>query len=190
MREPIFYKIMRPFLYLWFKIKFNPIFINSEYIPKKGRCVLAGTHTNNYDCILLGASTKRCVRFLAKDELAKGFKGIFMKWMGIIPVNRKIHDKSVIPTSVKYLNKEAIIGIFPEGTINRTDDVIMPFKKGAVVMAIKTKSPIVPFAINGNYEKGKVKIIFDKPYYPKSNDPEKEIEVLEDKVIKLIGGLK
>ena len=78
------------------------------------------------------------------------------------------------------------MGIFPEGTINRTKDIIMPFKKGAVVMAIKTNSPIVPFAINGKYKKNELKIIFGKPYYPKTEDAEKEIEILEDKVIDLI----
>lgn len=186
MREPLFYKIIRPLLYIWFKLKINPTVIGKENIPTKGRCVLAGNHTNNLDCFSLGYGTKRCVRFVAKDELAKGVKGIFFKMMGIIPVNRKIHDKSVIPTCVKYLNKEAIMGIFPEGTINRTKDIIMPFKKGAVVMAIKTNSPIVPFAINGKYKKSELKIIFGKPYYPKTEDAEKEIEILEDKVIDLI----
>lgn len=106
--------------------------------------------------------------------------------MGIVPVNRQIHDKSVIPTCAKLLNQESLVAIFPEGTINRTKDIIMPFKKGAVVMAFKTGSPIVPFAINGQYKKGKLKIIFGKPYIPKTEDAEKEIEILEDKVIDLI----
>lgn len=186
MKEPLFYKIIRPILYIWFKIKINPTVIGKENIPKKGRCLLAGNHTNNLDCFSLGYGTKRCVRFVAKSELASSFVGNFFKMMGIIPVNRKIHDKSVIPTCVKYLNKEAIIGIFPEGTINKTNDIIMPFKKGAVVMARKANCPIVPFAINGKYEKGKLTIIFDKPYYPRSDDAEKEIEILEDKVIDLL----
>lgn len=186
MREPLFYKIIRPILYLWAKLNINPKIINKEYIPKKGRCLLAGNHTNNLDCLTLGISTRRCVRFVAKDELAKGVKGILFKGMGIIPVNRKIHDKSVIPTCIKYLEKEAIIAIFPEGTINRTNDIIMPFKKGVIVMAIETKSPIIPFAIHGKYKDKNVVIKYGKPYHPKSKDVEKEIEILEDKVIELL----
>ena len=184
--EPLFYKMIRPFLYIWYTFKMKPIVINKEYIPKKGKCVLAGNHTNNLDCITLGYATKRCIRFVAKDELTKGFKGIFFKIMGIVPVNRKIHDKSVIPTCEKLLNEDAIVGIFPEGTINKTKDIIMPFKKGAIVMAMETNSPVIPFAINGKYKKGKLKITFGKPYYVKSKDVNKEIELLEDKVIELI----
>lgn len=186
MREPLLYKILRPLLYLWFTLLYKPQIYNKEAIPKKGRAVLAGNHTNNLDCFLIGVSTRRCIRYVAKDSLAKGIAGFFIKQMGIIPVNRKIHDKSVIPSCVRYLNKEAIMGIFPEGTINRTKDIIMPFKKGAVVMAIKTKSPIIPFAITGKYKKGKIKITFGEQYYPETADAVKEIKVLEDKVIELL----
>lgn len=186
MDKMILYKILRPIVYLIFKIVYKPTIINKENIPKRGRCILAGTHTNNLDFITVGMGTKRVVRYVAKDELMKGPKKYFFKAVGIIPVNRRIHDKSVIPTCVNLLNQEELVGIFPEGTINRTKDIIMPFKKGAVAMSIKSKSKIVPFAINGNYKRGKLKIIFGEAYYPKTKDIEKETKVLEDKVIDLI----
>ena len=182
----ILYKILRPIVYLIFKIVYKPVIINKENIPKQGRCILAGTHTNNLYFITVGMGTKRPVRYVAKDELMKGIKKYFFKAVGIIPVNRRIHDKSVIPTCVNILYKEQIVGIFPEGTINRTKDIIMPFKKGAVVMSIRAKSKIVPFAINGMYKRGKLKIIFGEAYYPQTEDIEKETKVLEDKVIDLI----
>ena len=63
------------------------------------------------------------------------------------------------------LREEKLIGIFPEGTINRTDDVIMPFKFGAVKMARDTETPIVPFVITGKYKpfERSVKIRFFEP---------------------------
>lgn len=184
----ILYKIIRPIGYVWFKLKYKPIIINNNYIPKNGKCILAGNHTNNLDCILLASSTKRVVRFVAKDELLKGIKKVFFKGLGIIPVNRRIKDKSVIPACVNLLNQDKLIGIFPEGTINRTKEVIMPFKKGAIIMAKKSKSPIVNFAINGNYQKGKLKIIFSKPYYVK-DDVLDEVKKLEENTIELIKDL-
>ena len=186
MKETIMYKIVRPFLYLYMKIKYNPVIINKEEIPKEGSIILAGNHTNNLDCLLLGYSTKRCIRFIAKDELVKGIKKYFFKAVGIIPVNRKIHDKSVIPKAVEILNNKEIIGIFPEGTINRTENDIIPFKKGAIKMSLESKSYIIPFAINGIYEKNKISVIFGEKYYPKTNDIEKETKELENKVKELI----
>lgn len=182
----LLYKILRPILYVLFKIVYKPEVFNKENIPKEGRCLLVGNHTNNLDFLSLGSATKRTIRYVAKDELMKGIKKPFFKAIGIIPVNRRIHDKSVIPSCIKYLNKEELIAIFPEGTINRTKDIIMPFKKGAAAISIRSNSKIVPFAINGKYKKGKLRIIFGEAYYPQTDDIEKETQVLEEKVIELI----
>ena len=49
--------------------------------------------------------------------------------MGIIPVNRKIHDKNALNSAIDILNENKVIGIFPEGTINKTKDIfLLPFK--------------------------------------------------------------
>ena len=65
----------------------------------------------------------------------------------------------------EYLENEKCIGIFPEGTINRTDDVIMPFKIGAVKACQKTNTKLVPFIITGEYKlfRKSIKIEFLKP---------------------------
>ncbi|MDD2505525.1 MAG: lysophospholipid acyltransferase family protein [Bacilli bacterium] len=188
MKEPLLYKIVRPIILTWFYPSFRPIYINKENIPKKGRVILAGTHVSKLDGFLLGSSTRRSVRFIAKDELFKGIGKWFFKSCGFVPVNRRVKDKTVIPEALKLLNNESLIGIFPEGTVNRTNDVIMPFKKGAVKMAIESKSPIIPFAIVGKYTKFKrnIKIIFGELYYPKSKEIEKETKILEKKVKNII----
>ena len=192
MRNPLLYKIFRPIVALWFKIKYRPVFINKKAIPKKGRAILAGTHVSKTDPLLLLASTSRCIRGVAKDELFKGLGKFFFKGIGAIPVNRNSKDNNVVPACVNVLKKECLLGIAPEGTINRTEDIIMPFKTGAVRMSLESNSPIIPFAIIGeiteNYKSFKkgVKLAFGKPYHPKTTDVVKETKVLENKVIELI----
>lgn len=171
MNEPLLYRITRPIINIFCKIVFRPTYIGLENIPKTKSVVLAGNHTNYLDSILLISSTKRVIHFLAKDDLIKGCKKIIFKNMGIIPVNRKKHDPNVINSAIKILNEDKVIGIFPEGTINRTKDVIMPFKIGAVKMAKETNSYIVPFTIKGKYKLFKKNVIieFYKPYKIKDN---------------------
>lgn len=163
--EPFLYRIVRPILCLLFYVLYRPIIIGQENVPKDGRVVLAGNHTNNLDCILLIISCKRVIHFLAKEELIKGVFGFIFKCMGIIPVNRKIHDKEALNSAISCLNEDKVIGIFPEGTFNHSDDVILPFKIGAVKMASETGSPIVPFVIKGEYKifKRKIKLEFLEP---------------------------
>lgn len=151
MREPILYRICRPIIKLFTILWFNPKIINKELIPSAGRIVLAGNHTSIFDCILLISCTKRTVHFLAKEELSHGLKKIIFKNMGIIFVNRKIHDKDALKNAVNILNEDKVIGIFPEGTVSKTNE-ILPFKIGAVKMASSTDSFIVPFSISGKYK--------------------------------------
>lgn len=193
MRKPILYAIFLPISFIIFKLKTKPRYINKEVIPKKGRVLLAGNHKSKSDPFLIGSSTKRCVRGVGKAELFKNpvTKFIF-KGLGVIPVNRQIKDASVIPTCVKYLEKEELIGIMPEGTINRTDDIIMPFKSGVIRMSLEAKAPIIPFAIIGETDekykslaKG-VTIAFGEAYHPKTDNIEKEVKILEAKVIELL----
>ena len=58
------------------------------------------------------------------------------------------------------------IGIFPEGTRNKTDKFLLPFKYGAVSIASKTDSLIVPFGITGDYKfrSKNLTIIYGKPF--------------------------
>lgn len=179
-----FYRLVRPLVKAFFYVVYRPIVIGKENIPKEKRVVLAGNHSNNMDCIFLIATNKRTVHFLAKDELLKSKFGFIFKAMGIIPVNRREKDHTALPMAIKELNKDHVIGIFPEGTFNDTDDVIRPFKIGAVKMAHDTGSVIVPFAITGKYRpfRERMKIIYDKPYEMTCETLDLENEKLMNKV--------
>ena len=165
MKEPLFYRAVRVPLTACFKAVYKPLVTSKENIPESGRIILAGNHTNYFDCLLVASATKRCVHYLAKDELMKGPLKLIFGSLGIIPVNRRQKDKAALETAEAYLRDDKLIGIFPEGTINRTDDVIMPFKFGAVKMAKDTETPVVPFVITGKYKpfKKSVKIRFFEP---------------------------
>lgn len=162
MKEPILYRLVRGPLSLFLKTVYRPSVNGKENIPKDGRIILAGNHTNYFDCILIASATKRCVHYLAKDELMKPPLNLIFKNLGIIPVNRRQKDKAALESAEAVLREGKVIGIFPEGTINRTDSVIMPFKFGAVKMAQETDTRIVPFVISGKYKpfKKSVKIRF------------------------------
>lgn len=164
-KDTIFYKIIRPIISILFKIVYRPTIINKEYIPKSGKIILAGNHINNFDCVFLLSCTKRQIHFLAKNSLLKGIKKIIFKNLGIIPVNRSIKDKSVIPATKKYLDNNLVVGIFPEGTTEKGCGHLLPFKIGAVKISYETNTKIVPFKIIGDYKPFKkgLKIIFDKP---------------------------
>lgn len=164
--EPILYRVVRPIINILFKFFYRPTYLGLENIPKEGSVVLAGNHTNNFDCLLLISSTKRTIHFLAKDELLKGPKKVIFKNMGIIPVNRRIHDKEALIKAKEVLSQNQVIGIFPEGTFSKVKGQLLPFKIGAVKMAHDTNAKLVPFMITGTYKllKKNITITFYPPY--------------------------
>lgn len=175
-----FYKIVKPLVTFFIKILFRPTIIGLDNIPKDKSVVLAGNHTKWLDPVMLVGITNRQIHFLAKNSLFKGPVSIIVKGMGSIPVNRQIHDKDALINAKECLKGSAVVGVFPEGTINRTNDIIMPFKIGAVKMSHDTNSYLVPFVITGKYKlfrKG-IKIEFLKKMKI-SKDLDKENKKLE-----------
>lgn len=162
----IFYKIARSLVTVIFWTLFRPKIEGKKNIPKKGSLIFAGNHTNNLDCLLLMSATSRQIHFLAKHTLFRGPSKILMRAVGAIPVDRtKSKNEEAITKSKHILETKGTICIFPEGTINRTEDIILPFKMGAVYLSSKTNSPLVPFIITGEYKvfKNTLRIRFLKP---------------------------
>jgi len=186
MKYPL-YRVLRPIIKVLMKLVFRVQYVNKKNIPKKGPYILVGNHKSNFDCVMVISSVKETVHFLAKKELIDGKLGFFFKWMGIIPVDRKKRNKEAMNAAREVLENKGVVGIFPEGTFNKTEYVIMPFKMGSVKLAYDMKVSIVPFAIIGDYKLfRRTKIVFGKPYKIKTTDLKGENITLMNKVIRLM----
>ena len=182
----LFYRIVRPIVRFLSLSLFRPRIKGIENIPKNENYILAGNHTKWLDPVMLVAIVKDEIHFLAKDSLFKGITKPIVKGMGAIPVNRKIHDHQALENAIDALRKGAVIGIFPEGTINREKkEPTLPFKIGAVKMANTTNTKIIPFVITGKYKvfSSAITIEFLKPRTI-SNNLDVENEKLRDEINK------
>lgn len=146
------YSILKFILKPVFKLWYNPKIKNSHNIPKDGAVVIAGNHKHLYDQCLSIIATKRQIRYMAKKEYFDGKLAFFFKAVGCIPVNRQSKDPDAVNAALDVLNSGGALGIFPEGTRNKTDEFLLPFKFGAVSMAQKTGAYIVPAGLTGDYK--------------------------------------
>ncbi len=167
------YKVFSPLLRLIFKLKYKPIIINKEVIPKKGPILIVSNHKHVFDQCFAIMATKRVIHYMAKKEYFDDKKvAWFFKAAGCIPVNRQIHDDSAKERALAVLNDGGAIGLFPEGTRNKTNDVfLLPFKFGTVSMAQKTGATIIPSCVTGDYDKKKHNLMvrFGKPFKVSKN---------------------
>ena len=179
-------KILKPIFYK----KCDPTVLNAEVVPKEGPIVLCGNHMHVLDQCGPLFEIPRVVHYMAKKEYFDSFKTRwFFKMVGCISVDRENHDeaKKAKEKAIEILKQGGAIGIFPEGTRNKTDAFLLPFKYGAVSMAKKTDATIVPFAVTGKYEKGgNLMVRFGEPF--KVTDM--TLEEANDKLFNVIKSLK
>lgn len=145
------YKILTPFMRVAFRLWYNPKIIGAEKIPADGPIVIACNHKHLFDQCLTIMATKRVIHYLAKREYFDGKLAPFFKLVGCIPVDRARRDFSSAKSALAVLNKGGAIGIFPEGTRNKTDKFMLPLKSGAVSIAQKGGAYVVPCGLTGDY---------------------------------------
>lgn len=181
------FRISKGILSVFFKLFFHPKIIGRENIPETGGVILAGNHRHIFDPCMPIISTKRPVHYMAKKELFSGIFGWFFKLVGCISVDRG-HDNTLAKNeAIKVLEEGKVLGIFPEGTRNKTNDILLPFKYGAVSMSKKTNAYIVPFAITGKYKlfNNDLTIKFGKAFIA-SSDLDEANNLLSDRIKGLI----
>ncbi len=164
--------------------------IGKENIPQKGKCILAGNHVSDFDAYLLFSSTKRPIHILGKIELFQGPFAWLFKKMHLIPVDRSTKNPEAIEKGISILLEDKILGIFPEGTYHK-NDLLLPFKPGVINFAEKTNSPIIPFAIIGEFKfRSKPIIKIGKPLYLEKIKTKDKLKYFESVIEKMLTNKK
>lgn len=143
-------------LYIIAKIKFLIIFklffrlkvTGQQNIPQDGPFIIVANHSSLLDPVILGVSIKPKIIFVAAAYLFKiRWLGYLLRKASSIPVQRE-NDIKAIKQTLKILQQGGILGIFPEGGIDRHKNNL-PVKAGAAYLATKIGVPIVPIKIKG-----------------------------------------
>ena len=182
------YIFLKTILKYPFKLWYNPKIIGVSNIPNKGPIIICANHKHIMDQCPILISTKRMVHYLAKKEYFDGKFSWFFKMAGCISVNRNIKDKEASNHAIKLLQNGYAVGLFPEGTRNRTNELLLPFKYGAVSMAKKTNAIIVPVGISGEYKFRSKNLVINigKPFKIDDLSLEEANDKLKDEITELI----
>ncbi|KAM3187157.1 hypothetical protein ACTXT7_002854 [Hymenolepis weldensis] len=130
----------------------HPKFYGLENCYAHRQCIYVINHQSIVDSIVISHLWREPCSVIVKDSLRYvGLGWPMMYFTKLLPIVRDDHDKAM-ETMRKALdmikNEHISMFIFPEGTRNRNEDSILPFKKGAFHLAIQAHLPIVPVVIS------------------------------------------
>lgn len=140
-------------------------FVNIENIPLSGGVIIAINHLHYLDTPVIFVNPHRTD--ITALVTTKYQDNLFMKWFiesaeGIW-INRDIADFTAIRKASKALANGIALGIAPEGTRSKTAQ-LQKGKPGTIMLAAKSRVPIVPVGITGTEDALKKIFRFRRPH--------------------------
>lgn len=168
-----------------------------DNIPKGVPVVLLSNHQGAFDIPALQAFLPLQFRWVAKKSLFRiPVIGWSMSLANYIPIERENPQEAMksMEEAAERIRKGTSVLVFPEGTRSTTGE-LLPFKRGAFMLAAKSGAAIVPVAIRGTsaiMKKGgflirpsRVTISVGKPILPQESD-EKDLRNRTKKAIEAL----
>lgn len=126
--------------------------VGHEHIPRSGPVIIVSNHISYLDPPLMGSAVRRTVAYMAKKELFTGNK--LLAWacrrLEAFPVQQGKMDREALRLAQERLDRNWMIGIFPEGHRSETDS-LQPFQQGMAMIALRSKAPVVPCGFTGTF---------------------------------------
>lgn len=129
--------------------------IGEDHVLKDQPVLYVGNHRSYFDIILTYARCPGLTGYISKDNLKKvPLLSIWMKRLYCLFLDRQDMKKGLktILTAIEQVKNGISMCVFPEGTRNRTQEVMLPFRAGALKISEKTGCPIIPMAISNSAE--------------------------------------
>ena len=121
-----------------------------ENIPADGAVLFVGNHRSYFDIVLTYPIFPRVTGYVAKKEMTR--YPLLVNWMRNIHClfldrdNIKEGLKTIL-NGVEEVKSGVSLCIFPEGTRNKVNDTLLPFREGSFKIAEKGGVPVVPMVI-------------------------------------------
>jgi len=187
------YRVLKFGLRIWFTLGYRIRCHVLHDVPEVGGALMCCNHQSNLDPMLVGATLRRDLHFLAKKSLFDGKLKVLMHGLHCIPLDRK-KGLAGIKATIKRLKLGHLVMVFPEGT-RSPDGEIKEFKGGFLTMARRAKVPVVPSALDGAHQAyppgtnfpwpGHIHVVFGEPIpFEQYNDmsDEEVMQLLEKRV--------
>jgi 1-acyl-sn-glycerol-3-phosphate acyltransferase len=113
--------------------------------------VIVSNHRAGVDPLFIAMTTPRPVRWMVAREYCELWTvGWGFRILQAIPTNRAGIDTASTRMAIRLAEQGELVGMFPEGRINKTETLLIPGRPGAALVALKARVPVVPCYVSGS----------------------------------------
>ncbi|MEX0978711.1 MAG: lysophospholipid acyltransferase family protein [Pirellulales bacterium] len=154
--------------------------------------VIVCNHASGIDPMVLQLCTDRVVHWMvAREYYEMPLAAYAFRIANSIAVNRGGIDTAATKMAIRLAQEGGLVGLFPEGRVNTTDELLLPGRPGAALIALKARVKVIPCFIQGApydgtalgsfFMRGNARVTVGKPIDLSSYfDREGEKTVLQD----------
>lgn len=116
--------------------------------PDAGPLIVVANHTAGIDPILTSSACPFQIRWIMAQDMRLPWLNWFWRWQRVIFVSRTGRDRGSVREALAHLRSGGVIGIFPEGGLERPPRQILPFRRGVGLLIAKAGVPVLPVFID------------------------------------------
>jgi 1-acyl-sn-glycerol-3-phosphate acyltransferase len=126
--------------------------VGRGYLPERrpgGPLIVVCNHTAGIDPLLVQALCRFEIRWVMAQDMRAPALEWFWTLARIIFVDRQARDLSGMREAVRHVKAGGVVGIFPEGGLERPARTILPFQAGVGLLIRRTGAPVLPAVVTG-----------------------------------------
>ncbi len=124
----------------------------SDHIPntrKPGPLIVVANHTSGVDPLLIQAMLPFAARWVMAEDMRAPALEWFWRWQDVIFVGKPGSEAIGLRQAMRHLRDGGVVGIFPEGGIERPVRHILPFYPGLGALVRSTGASVLPVLVEG-----------------------------------------
>ena len=125
------------------------VFIPDYPLDPPRPIVVIANHTAGVDPILVQAALPFEVRWMMGADMRIEALDFLWEFLRIIFVSRTERSTRGVRDAIAHLKQNQVLGVFPEGHIERPPGALLPFQGGAATLIKKTNALVLPVCITG-----------------------------------------
>lgn len=145
----LFLAVLKPYCRLVHRLRVT----GHEHIPQSrapGPLIVVANHTAGVDPVLIQAAIPFEIRWIMAEDMRIPQLQWFWSWARIIFVDRaRGREVRATRAAIEHVQAGGVLGIFPEGHLERPPQQVRPFLRGLSLIVRKTGAPVLPIVIDG-----------------------------------------